>query len=244
MTTKPKPLDKMHSAIQLAAFHYIACLKAAPSNADYTLTIENSEFHFENIRTADSTLLHAEFQAWAASAVLRDLIEQFSIFLMEVYRNAVECAPGRTFPVTPAQLDRRGIDVQLTVLAKEFSVAPEWIVRLTGYNRARNCLAHRAGIVGVPDATDGTELVVRWLVARANLIKEASDQFIKVGGPMGDLVRGHYVHGSAATLELLDREKRIGIGSSLHFFPKEVLEICQTFHLASAAFSGIMGPNS
>jgi hypothetical protein len=66
MATQPKPLDKIHSAIQLAAFRYIACLKATPSNADYKLAIGASEVHFGKIRTADSMVLHGEFQRWAA----------------------------------------------------------------------------------------------------------------------------------------------------------------------------------
>ncbi|GGB12102.1 hypothetical protein GCM10011491_44960 [Brucella endophytica] len=240
MATQSRPLDKMQSAIQLAAFHYIACLKAMPSNADHKLTIGKAEFHFENIRTADSRLLHGEFQRWAASAVLRDLVEHFSIFLMEVYRDAVMKAPGRTFAVTPSRFERRGIEDQLTILAAEFSVAPEWIILLTGYNRARNCLAHRAGIVDLPDATDGSELVVRWLVAKTALAEGPPSRLVDIQGPMGALVRGHHIHGvSAAIFELQDRENRVAVGSTLHFLPDEVLEICQTFQLVAAAFSEI-----
>ena len=77
MAMQPKPLDKMQSAIQLSAFHYIVCLKALPTNADSTLAFEDTEFHFDSIRTADSNALHWEFQRWAASAVLRDIIENF-----------------------------------------------------------------------------------------------------------------------------------------------------------------------
>jgi hypothetical protein len=42
----PTPLDKMQSAIQLAGFHYIVCLKALPTNADHRLTIEKMEYVF------------------------------------------------------------------------------------------------------------------------------------------------------------------------------------------------------
>src|SRR4051794_39020192 len=82
-------LNKMHSAVQLAGFHYIACLKASPTNADHKLTFGKSTFDFMSIASADSQQLHVEFQGWAASSVLRDLVEHFSIFLMEVYRDTV-----------------------------------------------------------------------------------------------------------------------------------------------------------
>lgn len=164
---------------------------------------------------------------------------------MEVYRDAVANAPGRTFSTTPTQFERRGIEDQLSTLAREFSIAPEWIARLTGYNRARNCLAHRAGLVGFPDATDDTELVVRWLVAKTTVTESIPGQFTEVQGPMGGLVRGQHIHGdSAATLELLDREKRVSVGSLLHFHPDEVLEICQTLQIASAALGGLAAPGS
>jgi hypothetical protein len=115
---------------------------------------------------------------------------------MEVYRDAVVSALGRTFSTTPSQFEKRGIEDQLTILSVEFSIAPEWITRLTGYNRTRNCLAHRVGGVGLQDA-----------------------------------------------IEVLDREKRVGVGSLLHFLPEEVLEICQTLQLASAAFGAIKAPS-
>lgn len=240
MVHEPTALAKMQSAIQLAAFHYIVCLKATPSNSDCMLKIGSLEFHFDNIRTADSRVLHVEFQRWAASAVLRDLIEHFSIFLMETYRDIVTNSPERTFLTSPERFEQRGIEDQLTILSKEFSIDPKWIERLTGYNRARNCFAHRAGVVGVKDVTDGEDLIVRWLNTQTALTDTSPTQMIDVGGPMGNLVCGQHIHGSfAATVELLDREKRISIGNLIHFLPDEILEICQTFQLASAAFAGI-----
>jgi hypothetical protein len=237
------PLNKMHSAIQLAAFHYIVCLKTKPSNADHKISVYDFEFHFESIRTVDSTWLHAEFQRWAASAVLRDLIEHFSIFLLEIYQDAVTSSPSRTFSVTPTQFERRGIEDQLATLSTEFSISREWTSRLTGYNRARKCFAHRAGIVGPPDATDASDLVIRWLAAKATLTQGSHNQFVDVQGPMGDLVRAEHIAGlSSANIELQDREKRVPIGSILHFRPDEVFEICQTFQLAATAFSGVGFP--
>lgn len=233
-----KPLDRMHTAIQLAAFHYIVCLKTTPSNKDHKLTTSKIEYHFENIRTADSKLLHFEFQRWATCAVLRDLVEHFSIFLSDTYHAAVNSRPNLKFCVSPTQFQRRGIEYQLAVLASAFNVAPEWVSRLTGYNRARNCLAHRAGIVGVQDTTDGQEMVVRWLMPKTSIKDGAPDQHIDVSGPMGKLVQAQHIDGDFATkVELQDREKRVRIGNDLHFNPDEIFEICQTFQLAAAAFS-------
>ncbi|MBB3947060.1 hypothetical protein GGQ73_003024 [Rhizobium skierniewicense] len=235
-----RPLDKMQRAIQLAAFHYIACLKATPSNADHQVTIRGLNFNFENIRTADSNELHGEFQSWAASTVLRDVIENFSVFLMGVYRDAIANAPERSFSVTQSQFERKGIEDQLAILDDEFSVAPEWKVRLVGYNRARNCMAHRLGVVDPRDATDGSELVIRWLVVNASLAETVESDVLDIEGPMGGLIRAQRIHGAgSAAIAFEDREKRVAVGKMLQFFPDEVLEICQVFQLAAAAFSGI-----
>lgn len=233
------PLDKMQSAIQLAGFHYIVCLKALPTNADHWLTIEKMEYVFDAIRKTDSRTLHAEFQRWAAVVVLRDLIESFSVFLVEVYGDAIRAKSDAAYSVTVDQFERKGIEDQLGILSSNFAIDEAWITRLIGYNRARNCLAHRQGIVGARDATDGSELVVRWLVSKIELTNGPVTPFIEAIGPMSSLVRAQHIHGGAVHLEVQDKEKRTGVGSILHFLPTDILEICQTFQVAAAAFGAL-----
>jgi len=216
----PTPLDKMRSAIQLAGFHYIVCLKALPTNADHEITFDKMTYAFEAIGRVGSNALHGEFQRWAAVSVLRDLIENFSTFLMEIYGSAMQANPGAAYSATLIQFERKGIEDQLDILSKDFSIDAAWTTRLVGYNRARNCLAHRQGKVGPRDANDGNELVVRWLATKIELA----------------IIRGQHVHGQAARVEVQDKEKRIGVGSFLIFLPTDILEICQTFQFAAAAF--------
>ena len=238
MPTSPA-LGKMQSAIQLAGFHYIACLKVRPSSADGELRMDGAHFTFAAISAASDRDLHIEFQAWAAVTVLRDLVEAFSIFLMETYREAVSSNLNRTFAVTAEQFERRGIEDQLSVLSSSFAIDPIWTSRLTGYNRARNCLAHRAGLVDQRDATDDDQLVVRWLVPSAELTAGEPTPHVPVDGPFASLVRGEHISGGAARIALKDREKRAAVGKKLSFKPDEILEICSTFQLASAAFDTI-----
>lgn len=181
----------MQSAIQYAAFHYIACLKTTPTNADHSITIEGKPgYYFDNIRTLSNHHLHVDFQVWAAASVLRDLIESFSIMFYEVYERAAVNNPSGKFSTTPAIFERRGLEIQLGVLTTDFGIDSAWVSRLTGYNRARNCLAHRAGIVGKSDVTDDDELVVRWLVATVSPHDGPISKKINVQGPMGALVQG------------------------------------------------------
>lgn len=234
------PLDRMQRAIQLAAFHYIACLKATPTNADYCLAFERNQYIFESIRRSDSRALHVEFQKWAAVTVLRDLIEEFSIFLMESYGNVIRNKKDASFQKELIQFERRGIEDQLDIISKNFDIDRKWIDRLIGYNRARNCLAHRRGIVGARDVTDGNELVVRWLVSKAEIISEPATPFVEAVGPMSSLIRGQQTHGEKGVrLEVSDKEKRIPIGSRLEFLPTDILEICMTFQTVSALFNSL-----
>ncbi len=243
MTQPPlQPIQKMQRAIQLAAFHYIASLKACPTNADSTLTFGKKVFSFQGIKDSDSQQLHAEFQAWASASVIRDLIESFSILLLDVYERAFAAHPNGVFSSTPSKFEQRGIEDQLNILATDFGIDSAWISRLAGYNKARNCLAHRGGTVGAKDVTDGNELVVRWLVLSIQPHDGPVTQMIKVQGPMDNLIQGNHIAGIGSNLSAIDREKRIAVGHSIQFFPDEFLEICQTFQLASAAIAGLSKP--
>jgi len=230
----------MHSAVQLAGFHYIACLKAVPTSADHSLAFGNSTYSFLSIATADSGVLRAEFQRWATSAVLRDLVEHFSVFLLAVYSDALAANPDTKFVPTPAQFERLGVEAQLAALAANFPVDNAWTSRLIAYNKARNCLAHRVGVVGLQDVTENDELVVRWLTAKVALHEGSIEKQIEARGPMAHLIQGEHVGGKAATIEVLDRERRFKIGSPISFMPDELLGICQTLHAAAAAYDTLV----
>ncbi|OCJ48794.1 hypothetical protein A6U92_11820 [Agrobacterium rubi] len=226
----------MQSAIQLAAFRYIVCLKATPTNADHRLTIDNTDYVFDAIARTDSLRLHADFQRWASTVVIRDLIESFSIFLMEVYQDSIQANPTAKYSATADQFERQGLEGQLEILRKDFSIDPEWISRLVGFNRARNCLAHRQGIVGARDTIDGSYLVVRWLTTKPRR-NEKSESIIDIDGRMSALIQAKPTQGSGFGIVIDDREKRIPVGSVLSFHPTDILEICQTFQMVTAAFS-------
>lgn len=239
--TMPAPIHVMQTAIQLAGFHYITCLKTTPTNQNGSAVIGQNAYVFSAIQGVDDKWLHVEFQRWAAANVLRDLIESFSIFLTEVYREAAG-KNLRANSITVDKFERKGLEDQLSLLAGDFGVDPAWTTRLAGYNRARNCLAHRQGIVGPRDTTDGDELVVRWFAFRGESASGHPQQTIDIAGPLNNLIRGVHIEGGATRLELHDKEKRIRVGSAVEFDPSDVLEICQVFHLAAAAFYGLSAP--
>lgn len=238
---EPTRLDRFHSAVQLAGFHYIASLKARPTKADHEITLGKSTYVFMSIAEQEDRYLHWEFQNWAATSVLRDLLEHFSVFLMEVYNDAVQANPTHLFTRTVDQFERLGIEAQLSALMDNFSVSPDWVSRLVGFNRARNCLAHRGGLVSAKDFTNGSELVVRWLTSSATVNDDPITPTVEAQGPMSHLIQGKHISGEkAATISVLDRERRFKEGERLALLPDELLEICQTFHVAAAALNAIV----
>lgn len=238
---EPTRLDRFHTAVQLAGFHYIACLKAQPTKADHELTFGKSTYVFMSIAGQDDQYLHWEFQNWAATSVLRDLLEHFSVFLMEVYRDAVAANASHPFSRTVDDFERAGIETQLAMMSDNFSISPDWVSRLTGFNRARNSLAHRGGVVGAKDLTHGGELVLRWLTSSAVVNDGPITPTVEAQGPMSHLIRGQHISGEkAATMSVLDRERRFKVGEHLRLLPDELLEISQTFHIAAAALNAVV----
>lgn len=86
---------------------------------------------------------------------LRDLIETFSIFLDRLYEPFFVLNKGfdgngkRLSP--PKVYERRGITDKLDTLSRILEISETDRKVLVSLNQARNCFAHRRGVVGEPD---------------------------------------------------------------------------------------------
>jgi hypothetical protein len=233
------PLNKMKSAIQLAGYHYITCLKAMAGNENCELEIKGTNYCFENIRTHDWSTLAWEFQSWAARSVLRDLVESFSIFMTEVFQS-IESKSSKQLTVNSVKFERLGIEEQSQVFKVNFNVDDQWFLMFDGLNRVRNCLAHRQGIVSAKDLNDNGNLTVSWLKTIWSIADRTHSQFVEAAGLYNNLVRGEQATGSLAIDLGVDRvEKRFDMGKSLIFEPDEILQICMTFSTLASVFSRV-----
>jgi hypothetical protein len=232
------PLHKMQNAVQLAGFHYITCLRAKTGSENSQLEIQGTPYVFEGIRQADSSQLHREFQEWAARAVLRDLIESFSIFLTEVYEIAE--LGSATMSPSAVKFERLGIEEQADKIKLDFNIDGNWLFMFKGFNRARNCMAHRQGIVGAVDANAGEDLVVSWLTQNGSVRDGLVTQFSRPTGQFSELIRFQQT-GAQHTINIqVERtEKRIPIGSALVFEPLDILNICITFQTLASVFGRV-----
>lgn len=229
-------LDKLHSAVQLAAFHYIVCLKAEPNNEDNSLKIGNRQFIFQNIKETEERLLHVDFQRWATASVLRDLIESFSIFLFDVYRRVAQVNPRDICSTSSCKFESLGIEDQLTIFSRDFAIDPRWIDTFVGYNKLRNCLAHRQGKVAERDCQDGKSLMVKWIAIDARF----SDSIVDTpksedNGFMKHLIVSQPIGENTVAFSTQMKQKHFALGSVLNFHPEEIFEILYTFQLGASA---------
>jgi len=168
-----------------------------------------------------------EFRLWIEAAGLRELSEAFAVFLDEVHLAGLLLQAGRPSPeLNESQLRFRseGLPNKLNVLRQRFNVEPKHADFLVLMSRARNCLAHRRGLVGPEDLRPGeTELAVRWL---------GIDFFVEVPDgtrhslnqiPEGGL---HLPEGGAVKMQFLERVRQFPLHAKLQLSTRDLAEIC------------------
>lgn len=221
------------TAIQLAGFMAISAVRLEPDVRNSELTIGQNTYSFLSIPSVPLPILKRELVRLSFAAVLRDSIEQFSIYLHRLYENIEAEAVGQGLPMDSQAFERLGIAQQLKTLERAFGVDSAWGLRLEGFNKLRNCLAHRGGKVGPQDLTDGQALVVSWIAAGVDFStgpapSSSMDHLFDFKLEAGRTDARTYVS---------DRTKAIALGSMIVLEPRDIMEILQTFHVAGAAFS-------
>ena len=241
MSNKIDARVKMENSIMLLMFYFTVCYKAQPTLADDSIILPSGRsYRFPIINDGNLSLLHVRFQSWAAASILRDVFDNFSIYLMELYEQLIEENPNKTFSTSLKKFERAGIQDQLKYLAKDFAIDPILISYLVSYNKARNCLSHRQGIVSSADATDDNQLVIRWIINHTKQTNSVDDAAVETKGPMAALIQAHHISGPPMLHTIEEKERRIPIGHPVDLLPDEIFGILETILLATAAFSGLL----
>jgi hypothetical protein len=138
-------------------------------------------------------------------------------------------AECNTHIVEAAQkFDRLPLPDKILQLEKTYGwQRPELCDHVLSINAARNCLTHRAGIVGKKDLKEDTdtELIVRWRRLRLSVGSGVQERAMTVGS--------HLEAGEVLSVAFVDTEKRIKLGERLSINADEFVEICLTFMLFS-----------
>lgn len=192
--------------------------------------------HISNIQLVpsnvpDETFRHfkEEFRIWIEAAGLRELSETFATYLDALHRACLVVqtvqakAPIAEIEEKQTTFAAEGLPNKLNILRQRFSVEPKHSRYIVSIARARNCLAHRRGIVGVEDLREDKELQVMWL---------GMDLFVET--PTGEK---HYLNetpkegillpdGGTVTMQFVERKRAFSLGAKLTLSTRDLAEIC------------------
>ena len=197
----------------------ITQIQLVPPNVD-----DKTQKHFKD-----------EFSNWIIANGLRELIETFKVFLDSLHHACFLMASSKGQFTEEAELfDRRfpkeGLPNKLTLLNDRFRVNPKYPEYLQTINKARNCLTHRRGIVGLEDCNDDNDLKINWLGIDVFIEEPNGNKTFINEIPEGGLLLSE---GGEVKLQFMERDKRINRGMAIKFTPRELAEICYYFLMES-----------
>lgn len=168
----------------------------------------------------------AEFGKWVRSNGLRELIETFSIYLDRLYvplfiLHKGASNEGAKLP-SPQRLEHLGIADKIDVLASLLAVSDADRRVLRTLNQARNCYAHRRGVVGERDLDPDTgTMVLHWNAFQIE-VKEL-DGTVVVEEAIFNRV---FPAGGIVQLRVVERLRTFSAGAELVLDKRDLKEIC------------------
>ncbi|WP_133192730.1 hypothetical protein [Labrenzia sp. 011] len=182
-----------------------------------------------------------EFETWVIGSALRDLIEGHSSFLLHSYGYAELLVPGPMHKGILEQritnFDKHNVVPRSRKVFELLDCKDDFSPMFASLVKARNCFAHRNGIVANLDTNidDSLQLVWRFLA-------------LKVPDENEDLVRldlneiGEYPVEAGQSLKIgsVEEKKSFKVGEQIRLNKHELNQILLGFHLAAeAAISGL-----
>lgn len=186
------------------------------------------------------------FGQWIVGNGLRELIETFEVYLDNMYCVLMKAeswaiaqhnngCDGKAQAAKFKSFKRLGVMSKLQRLKAEFSIESEFEEELDSIKRARNCITHRLGIVGVEDLKQNQakqiveqQLVVKWRAAELYGHHTDGSEYIPpdynmpIAFPLGSpVIKIRFPH----------KQRAFNIGEILLLSPAELHEICFCFHM-------------
>jgi hypothetical protein len=181
----------------------------------------------ETLTDAEKAHVAAEFGKWVRANGLRELLETFSTFMHELYTVLFVMLRSRRklgalSRCPPPQFERMGIGKQIEKLSEVIAVPLADIRMVRSLNKARNCYAHRHGVVGEADIDADTGVfTLLWTAFQ-----------IEIAEPDGNIVRAPemygrtFENGGTAQLRGCEMKKDTRHGDELVVNKQELKEIC------------------
>ena len=177
------------------------------------------------------------YEHWIISCGLRELIETFSVYLSGIYKVCLTTSSSKgTTIIENAEnkiksFEWKGVEKQLKILRKSFSVETSKEKYFKSIAQARNCITHRRGIVGVEDLRGESKLKIIWWALDIH-IETSSGEKISFNPPYsneGILIK----EGGKVIATVVDREREYKIGDIIKLSPLDLSEICMIVTLAT-----------
>jgi hypothetical protein len=164
------------------------------------------------------------FADWIVSSGLRELVESFAIFLDHAYFACLSI--GRKQGDQSSRLRRyehKGITGKLEILSLEFGVAVSHPTLCPSLNKARNCLAHRRGIVQPDDCNEPEGLVLSWRgLEVSGRFADGREKLIPFDAR--DPIK--FQEEATITVRTVERRRAFRVGEVIAIPPHELPEIC------------------
>lgn len=192
-----------------------------------TQGLHNIQFVPTALSDQEKSHIAEEFGIWIRANGMRDLLETFSVFMLEIYTavfhlHRITGTSGARAMVMPSRFERRGIADQIQILATGIPVTDDDIHIVRSLNQARNCLAHRSGVVGDLDIDAETGFfTLEWNAFEAQL-EEPNGNII----PEAEIIGRTVEEGGVFQLVYARKKLSTGPGQVLAIGKQDLKEIC------------------
>jgi len=188
------------------------------------------QIHLVKQELTDNEKIHVakEFGKWIQSNGLREILESFSIFLNELYlavfliRYSRKELDREFNKCRPEKFERMGIGAQIERFSHVAPVSDADVKVIRSLNKARNCYAHRQGLVSRADLDEGKRTLSVFWNALEMQIKEDNGNVV-----VGNKISGRtFEKGGMLQVAVKEQSKDFTLGSELIFEKQELKAIC------------------
>jgi hypothetical protein len=196
------------------------------------------QYRFVTNEVSPETAAHfrEEFTYWVMGNALRELVDAFSLFL-------IRCRPTLHLMETKnidqnelikveASIEARNISQQYDEVKKLLGLDPSYLEMFETFRLARNCLAHRRGIVAAKRDvnTDYETFKLRWCFIGMFVQTDGVERLIDADS-IGEGI--HVEKGGTIVARLAWKEKEFPVGSQIRLSRHDLAEICLGVELAT-----------
>lgn len=181
----------------------------------------------ENLTDQEKEHVAREFGKWVRANGLRELLETFSIFMFELYQVVFYLLRyrdklGALEHYPPPKFELMGIGAQIEKLTEAITVPKNDVRVIRSLNQARNCYAHRRGLVGEADIDKDTDIFsLVWTAFQMEILEPDGNV---VSEP--DMFGRTFEKGGIMQMRVVERKKDTQRGEELMVEKRELKEIC------------------